>query len=140
MNTANVFSEMYYASGTFTVSSYGEFILERKGCSVSIVGNLDHRWHDDYDWHVGLSAYVPGFGDVADADAKLLEDNGRARSFEMLSTWTQKLDATYTIRKYWWNTSSFAWGGPTSGGTGIFEKYGRTTSPTTGSLSGGSTR
>ena len=140
MNTANVFSEMYYASGTFTVSSYGEFSLIRNGCTVTIAGNLDHRWHDDYDWHIGLSAYIPGFGNVEDSDARCLEINGLARSFKMLSTWTQKLDATYTIRRYVWNTSSFTWEEPMHGGTGIYERYGRTTSRITGSLTGENSR
>jgi len=140
MNTANVFSEMYYASGTFTISSYGEFTLHREGCVVSIDGNLDHQWHDDYDWHVGLSAYVPGFGNISDADGQRLEDAGRASSFKMISTWTQSLNATYTIRTLWWDTSTFRWGEPMAGSSGVFERYGRSALISTVSNSGGGGR
>ena len=136
--TANAFTELYYASGTFTVTSYGEFKLSRKGCKITITGDLDHRWWDPYDWHNGLDAYVPGFGRVKDSEALFLENNGRGRSFMMESWWTQSLKGTYSIRRYWWNGSSFDWSEPRGGNTGIFSRHGNTTSTAIGSGTGGS--
>ena len=136
--TANAFTELYYASGTFTVTSYGEFKLSRKGCKITITGDLDHRWWDPYDWHNGLDAYVPGFGRVKDSEALFLENNGRGRSFMMESWWTQSLKGTYSIRRYWWNGSSFNWSEPRGGNTGIFSRHGNTTSTAIGSGTGGS--
>lgn len=135
--TASVFSELYYASGTFTITSYGDFTLERIGCVVEIEGGVDHCWWDDYDWHVGLSAYIPGFGNVADADAQLLEDSGRAKSFRMESEWTQTMSGAYIIRKRLWNKSTFIWNGPVSGNGGIRIRNGKTTSNAIGTNTGG---
>jgi len=136
--TASAFTELYYASGTFTVTSYGEFSLIRKGCAVNVSGNLDHRWWDPYDWHNGLDAYVPGFGRVKDSEALFLEKNGKGKSFMMESWWTQSVNGTYTIRRYWWNGVSFDWSEPRGGNTGIFFRHGNTTSTTAGSNTGGS--
>ena len=136
--TANPFTELYYASGTFTVTSYGEFKLSRKGCRITITGDLDHRWWDPYDWHNGLDAYVPGFGRVKDSEALFLENNGRGKSFMMESWWTQSLKGTYSIRRYWWDGSSFDWSEPRGGNTGIFSRHGNTTSTAIGSGTGGS--
>jgi len=54
-----VLSELYYASGDFTITSYGAFKLDRKGNCIKITGFVDHYWWDPYDWHNGLSAWVP---------------------------------------------------------------------------------
>lgn len=135
--TASIFSELYYASGTYTVSSYGDFILIRNGCVVEIVGTVDHRWWDDYDWHAGLSAFVPGFGNVEDADAQRLENAGMAKSFRMESEWTQTVRGKYTIRKFWRNKSSFSWDLPVRGNTGIYAKHKRSKTTALGTGLGG---
>lgn len=74
---------------------------------------------------------------MQDADAQRLEDAGMAHSFRMESEWTQTMTGQYKIRKYLWNTSSFSWGAPTAGNTGIHAKHGRSTSAAVGTGTGG---
>ena len=67
--TAGKSGELYYASGTSTIKSTGTFNLSCIENVVSIGGKVDHHWYDPYDWHAGLSAFIPGFGDVSDEEA-----------------------------------------------------------------------
>ena len=114
--TASKFHELYYASGTFTVTSYGVFDLEKCDNTVAITGQVDHFWWDPYDWHAELSAYVPGFGSVSDAEALQLEKAGRAAPFLMQSTWNQKLTATYEQDNFlFFDSSNFKWDAVTGG-------------------------
>ncbi len=108
--TASVMKELYYASGTFTVTSYGKFELSRKGCEVFIVGDVEHYWWDPFDWHAGLGAFVPGFGFISDSDALRLQAAGRAKKFQMNSEWTQSFWGTYTLKKRWFDACSYKWG------------------------------
>jgi hypothetical protein len=87
-------NELFYASGGSTITSRGGFTLTRKGTIVTITGTVDHHWHDPYDWHAGLTAFVPGYGNVSDSDALLLEQYRGAHSFEMESNWQQRLIAS----------------------------------------------
>ena len=119
IETASSFSELYYASGTFTLTSYGQFFLSRNGNCISITGNIDHYWWDPYDWHAGLAAYVPGFGSVSDEDALRLEKAGRAMAFLMESEWTQEGKGSYVIRKFWFDSFKMNWSLPTGGSSGV---------------------
>jgi hypothetical protein len=87
-------TELFYASGGSTIRSKGSFTLTRKGELVTISGSVNHHWYDPYDWHAGLTAFVPGYGEVSDADALLLQQYRGARSFMMESDWQQTLSAT----------------------------------------------
>lgn len=119
--TASVFEELYYASGTFTITSYGQFSLTRNNNCVSIIGNVDHYWWDPYDWHAGLGAYIPGFGDVSDADALALENAGRAKPFLMESEWFQKGNGRYIIRGLLPNSLNMSWSEPKGGSSGAHD-------------------
>ncbi|HBZ30503.1 MAG TPA: hypothetical protein DEO56_07925 [Nitrosomonas nitrosa] len=110
--TASVLDELYYASGTSTITSTGSFTLSRSGNEVSITGSVNHRWWDPYDWHAGLSAYIPGFGSISDSDALLLKEHRGAASFDMESTWEQSVQGTVTVRDYWFDSSSYDWSEP----------------------------
>ena len=116
--TANIFSELYYASGTFTITSYGQFTLKRSNRCVFITGTVDHLWWDKYDWHAGLRAYIPGFGWINDADALALENAGRAKKFFMTSEWFQNGEGIYTIHKYWFDSLDMTWESPRGGSSG----------------------
>lgn len=109
MLTGSVFSELFYASGTSTITSEGEFTLTRDGNVVSISGSVTHNWHDPYDWHAGLTAFIPGSGVVSDEDAIFLEQYGGANLFEMEAVWTQTLEAEIVIRRLWFDTTDFKW-------------------------------
>lgn len=109
--TASVFEELYYASGTSTITSTGDFNLTRTGDTVAIDGTVEHHWHDPYDWHAGLSAFIPGHGNISDSDALILERCRGASSFQMSGDWTQTLSGSIDIG-YIWNTKSFTWTGP----------------------------
>ena len=109
--TASVFEELYYASGTSTIRSTGTFSLERIENVVNLGGTVTHHWHDPYDWHAGLGAFIPGFGNVSDADALAIENCRGARSFDMEADWQQSLTGTITVGTIW-NDKSFTWSGP----------------------------
>jgi hypothetical protein len=110
--TASQFSELYFASGTSTIHSAGKFDLEGIENIVHIGGSAKHHWYDPYDWHEGLGAYVPGFGNVSDEDALLLQKYRGAKPFMMEADWAQQLSGTYTRRNYWFDSSLYAWSGP----------------------------
>jgi len=107
--TASIFTELYYASGTFTITSTGDFILSRDGNKVIIEGKVSHRWWDPYDWHPGLGAFIPGFGAVSDRDALLLQEYRGAKPFMMESIWEQNLNAEIISRKLWFDSKKFNW-------------------------------
>ena len=110
MRTASVFGELYYASGTFTLTSRGSFILNRNNNTINITGTVRHRWHDDYDWHAGLSAYIPGFGNITDDDALLLQRHRGARPFLMQSGWSQSLSGQIQVINWRPDSVTFNWG------------------------------
>ena len=64
---------------------------------VTVRGRVTHSWNDTYDWHKGLSAYIPSVGTVKDDDAVALENAGRAKSFEMSASWSQSVEVTLRI-------------------------------------------
>jgi hypothetical protein len=111
MFTAGKDTELYYASGTSTITSRGTFELTMIEDTVSVFGTVHHRWHDPYDWHAGLSAYIPGFGNISDEDALLLQRHRGAKPFMMISEWVRTLSGT--IKVGWlWNTKTVTWSGP----------------------------
>jgi hypothetical protein len=112
MFTASQATELYYASGTSTIRSKGKFELEGLENIVRIGGSVNHHWFDPYDWHEGLSAYIPGFGNVSDEDALLLQKYRGAKPFMMEADWRQWLSGTYTHRSAWFDSSNYAWSGP----------------------------
>ena len=116
--TGDTLTELYYASGTFTITSYGTFRLSREGCNVSISGYVDHYWWDPYDWHTGWKVKIPGFGFVNDSDAIKLQKAGRAAPFFMESEWNQGFATTYNLRKDSWQPG---WGSVSVGTSGARE-------------------
>lgn len=109
--TASQATELYYASGTSTIRSAGKFDLEGLENLVHIGGWAAHHWFDPYDWHEGLSAFIPGFGNVSDEDALLLQKYRGAKPFMMEADWRQSLSGTYTRNKYWFDSSDYTWSG-----------------------------
>jgi hypothetical protein len=51
---------------TSTLTSTGAFDLSMIENEVTISGRVQHKWHDPDDWHEGLSAYIPGYGNISD--------------------------------------------------------------------------
>lgn len=110
--TANPATELYYASGTSTLTSTGMFSLRKADGVVTIEGLVSHRWWDPYDWHPGATAFVPGFGFAEDRNARELCFERGAQEFDMESKWTQTLSARVEIVEWWPDTQSFEWKGP----------------------------
>jgi hypothetical protein len=103
-------NELFYASGGSTLTSTGTFTLSRKGNIVTITGTVDNKWHDPYDWHAGLTAFVPGHGNVSDSDALLLQKYRGAKPFEMESTWKSNLKGSIeTDRWFDFTGTEFTW-------------------------------
>lgn len=119
--TGSFLTELFYASGTSTITSRGNFILDRseqdKQGWIKINGAVEHHWWDPYDWHPGLTAFIPGFGKVADADAKFLEDEGLAKGFRMFSFWHHRVTGRYGIDTGLLNfdDQNISWSAPVSG-------------------------
>lgn len=111
--TGSVFEELYYASGTSTITSTGAFTLTRRGNVTTITGTAEHRWWDPYDWHAGLGAYIPGHGFVSDEDALLLQTHRGASSFDMEARWSQTVTGEIIHRDWWFDSHTFSWGGAT---------------------------
>ena len=109
--TASVFDELYYASGTSSLTSRGKFGFARHGDWVHVVGMVEHHWWDPYDWHANLSAYIPGHGSISDADALELEAAGYGRPFGMYSFWHETLQGKYGIDtgRLWLDEQEYTW-------------------------------
>lgn len=107
--TASMFTELFYASGTSTITSTGSFRLSRIEDIVNIGGNVQHHWHDPYDWHAGLSASVPGHGSVSDTDGLIMQSCRGASPFEMESDWTRYLSGNIEVNDYWFDDKSLSW-------------------------------
>jgi hypothetical protein len=97
--------ELFFASGDSTLTSTGDFTLTKKCCvrsysrrssaisceETTIVGTVQHHWHDKYDFHPGLGVYIPGHGRIPDAALDKLRKQGKAKPFNMSSDWQQSL-------------------------------------------------
>lgn len=110
--TANPASELYYASGTSTLSSTGTFTLQKHQGSVEVSGEVSLTWKDPYDWHPGATAFVPGFGVAEDKDARSLVFERGAREFDMVADWKQTLTGRIQVVEWWPDTEEFQWSGP----------------------------
>lgn len=110
--TASTTTELDYASGTSTIRSTGTFTLSRSGNIITIEGTVRHHWHDPYDWHAGLAAYIPGFGTISDSDALLLQEHRGAGPFDMEADWTQSLSGSVEIVEWWFDKINYDWSGP----------------------------
>ena len=79
---------------------------------VNITGGVEHLWYDDYDWHANLTAYVPGFGPISDADALLVQRCRGAKPFRMEATWKQTMTGSVEVRRFLPDPTTFDWKGP----------------------------
>jgi hypothetical protein len=95
--TGSGWTELFYASGTSQITSTGNFTLTRKGDKIYISGSINHEWNDPYDWHAGLSANIPGFGNIKDEDALLVQREYGAKPFHMTSSWSNNVNTSSTI-------------------------------------------
>jgi len=68
-------------------------------------------WFDPYDWHAGLSAFIPGFGNISDDEALLMQTCRGAKQFDMEADWTQTLSGSVVINMRI-NDESYTWTGP----------------------------
>jgi hypothetical protein len=112
MLTASTTTELYYASGTSTIRSTGNFTLTRAGNVITITGTVNHHWFDPYDWHAGLAAFIPGYGVISDSDALLLQQHRGAAPFDMEADWTQSVSGQVEIIDWWPDSVTFTWTGP----------------------------
>lgn len=104
-----VFSELYYASGKSQITSTGRITVTRKGNEIIISGTVANVWKDPYDWNLGMSAYIPGHGDISDNDGIYLEQYGGAKSYMLMSSWSVSVTGKIIIRSYWFNSVDINW-------------------------------
>lgn len=93
--TGGIFGELYYLSGTSTITSKCHFKVTKREGSYILSGTIIHTWWDIYDWHKGANAYIPTFGSVDDDDALLVEKYCGARPFKMESKWKQTFNTSF---------------------------------------------
>lgn len=87
MFTSSYSSELYYSSGTSTVTTSASLKITRTGFfTYDVQGTITNYWHDRYNWEPGASAYLPGVGFVPDDFGLSLQEAGRGKSFLMHST------------------------------------------------------
>ncbi len=115
--TGSIMSELFYASGTSTLVGRIKLEAKRNNKIIHMSGTLEYHWNDPYDWHPGLTAYIPGIGTVEDADAAKYENAGCAKKFGMYSFWYQSFSYTYEIDDILWfiDTKNISWGKVTEG-------------------------
>jgi RHS repeat-associated protein len=104
-----VFSELYYASGKSQVTSTGRISVTRKGNEVIISGSVANVWKDPYNWNAGMSAYIPGHGDISDNDGIYLEQHGGAKSYLLTSSWSTSVSGKIIIRSNWFDSFDIKW-------------------------------
>lgn len=95
--TGGIFRELYYVSGTSTITSKANFIITRVKGNLILSGSITHKWWDKYDWHKGANAYIPSFGYVNDSDALLVEKYCGARPYKMRGDWKQNFNKMVQI-------------------------------------------
>lgn len=107
-----LWSELFYASGNSTLTGRLLLKAKRKGNTITMQGALEYHWWDPYDWHKGLSAYIPTVGTIDDDDADKYENAGCAKRFDMYSFWYQSFKETYIVDDILWfyDTDSIEWG------------------------------
>lgn len=98
--TGGIFRELYYVSGTSTITSTCYFTVTKKKNNFILSGKIIHKWWDRYDWHKGASAYVPTIGNIKDSDALLVEKYCGAKPYEMRGQWQQNFNKTFQMDSY----------------------------------------
>ena len=107
--------ELFFASGDSTLSSYGDFSLQKICCDpkcyeVKITGLVWNYWHDIYDFHSGLGVYILGHGSIPDSAMDKLRKQGHAKAFNMWASWSQNL--TGKVKSCGINEVSWNWSQP----------------------------
>ena len=102
--------ELFFGSGNSQLTSEGRFVATRNADIVTVRGQVTHSWNDTYDWHEGLSVFIPPMGRVKDDDAVALENAGRAKSFEMSASWSQSVEITLQIVEGELRNPQIEWG------------------------------
>lgn len=118
-------SELFYASGSSNLVGRIKAKINKNLNNISVEGVLEYHWADPYDWHIGFKAWIPGVGNINDADASKYEDAGCAKSFGMYSFWHQSFSAQY-IRDdiLYFDTEDIRWGDTIEGRAEV-EKRGK---------------
>lgn len=122
--TALPYSELFYASGTSTLTGRIILKVKRENNTITMKGTLEFHWWDPYDWHIGLDAYIPGIGTIKDADAKKYEDTGCAKTFDMYNFWHQSFSDIYKIDDVlgFYDTEDIKWGALKMGRSSVIER------------------
>jgi hypothetical protein len=87
---------LYFGLGGFTLKSTVDVSVRKDAGNIWSLQFT--KWtsqvFDNYNWDVGKSVYVPGWGKIDDIDALRVERAGRAKSFLIESTPWQVTDPT----------------------------------------------
>ncbi|CCQ72631.1 hypothetical protein [Magnetospira sp. QH-2] len=106
-------SELYYASNAANMETGAAFTAIREGNRITVRGNVNRYWHDDYDWHPEHNFGIEAGGrrTIPDRDMEALADYRGAKSYGMLSEWRDDTVYTGTIGpggEIWWDHKNTA--------------------------------
>ncbi|WP_253692047.1 MULTISPECIES: RHS repeat domain-containing protein [unclassified Treponema] len=94
--TASSKTELFYASGTFTITAFCNVNISKNNGKTMIKGSISFVFWDPYDWHNDLGAvYIPNKGIYWDSEANKLVENGMAASFMMRSNWSTNYEKEF---------------------------------------------
>lgn len=100
-------TDWFFATGTSTMKSTGNFRLERDGKTVTVSGTVDNYWFDTYDWNPDKdSDYLFG---ISQYDLWLLNEHGRAANFDLESKWTTYISGNIKLRTLLWPKNNMEW-------------------------------
>lgn len=87
-------NELSYACGASTLTGLGVNTLERSDSLVTVSGEVEFQFYDEYDWHGGNSVPNGFFSTFDDSDMLLLQEFRNAKPFTMKASWKQKVAGT----------------------------------------------
>ncbi len=91
----------FFGTGASSVTSTGDFLLQRQGDQVLVTGTITHLWTDPgFDFNPGQEFYP---------ESQILERHGKARPFQWKGEWSDKVDGLLQIENAFKPDASLRW-------------------------------
>ena len=91
----------FFGTGASSVTSTGDFLLQRQGDRVLVTGTITHLWTDPgFDFNPGQEFYP---------ESRVLQRHGKARPFQWKGEWSDKVDGLLQIENAFKPDASLRW-------------------------------